>query len=234
MKLSLNARDETHPLFSVPYARRLIFTQCSSDTFNASGYYNRVINTMSALQLQGLFLVNNSTMRRPTETCFCSKQKTTVLCKNNEAKNPIKIANAVLPAAYVIVAGPAISCFPLGSLAPIFAILATSFASTYSDMKAIGIAVILIQGCGLSGLEGRMLALLSFLSFSSTFGKPNCHICVIAYRVLTAEQISWADRHIFHTRACCWSPELFNRHLLGLFFPHALDYSDFFRLWPSP
>ncbi|USP81207.1 hypothetical protein yc1106_08481 [Curvularia clavata] len=131
---------------------------------------------MSELQLQGLISINNSTMRRQTETsCSYSERKTTITRKGNVVKNRIKMAKAALPAACVVVAGPAISCLPLGPLASMLAILTTSLASTYLDRKAIGIAVVLVQGCGLRGFEGRVLALLSFLSFSSTFeklGKP--------------------------------------------------------------
>lgn len=140
---------------------------------------------MSAFEFEGLLSIGNPTIERPNPKNFdWEEPRTTIVSKEETTRNPLKaFAKAALPTVYVVLAGPVVSCLPFGSLAPTLSILVTSFASTYSDRKALGIAIVLVQGCGLCGFEGRMIALLSFLSFSSTFGKPSC--IVISCRALT-------------------------------------------------
>lgn len=67
--------------------------------------------------------------------------------------------------------GPAASLLPLGHFTPFASLLATSLASVHFGHTGLGALCSFLHGGGLSGLQGRIVALLSFLSLTATLGK---------------------------------------------------------------
>jgi hypothetical protein len=86
-------------------------------------------------------------------------------------RNPMKVARLLTVYGDVILAGPLTSLLPLGSLTPIVAIFATSFASFSLRQAVLGGICAFLRAGGFNGLQGQILSLLSFMSFSAVFGK---------------------------------------------------------------
>lgn len=105
----------------------------------------------------------------------------TRILKQRRIKNPVNAVQIAAPAARVALTGSIVSLLPLGSYTAMFSILAMSIVSRRLQSQAVGCVVAFLHAGGLSGLEGQVLALLSFISFSAVLGKskrlhntPNC------------------------------------------------------------
>lgn len=81
------------------------------------------------------------------------------------------LKNYGVPVAGVALAGPMATMLPLGPLYPYAALLATSLASFQLRQNAIGGLSSVLHAGGLTGLQGQVLSLLSFMSLSASFGE---------------------------------------------------------------
>ncbi|KAL6162622.1 hypothetical protein ACJQWK_11544 [Exserohilum turcicum] len=91
----------------------------------------------------------------------------TRILKQRRIKNPVNAVQIAAPAARVALTGSIVSLLPLGSYTAMFSILAMSIVSRRLQSQAVGCVVAFLHAGGLSGLEGQVLALLSFISFSA-------------------------------------------------------------------
>lgn len=182
--------DETSAILYSSHSPVLILAQQNRNPFHGPGDCNYVtvlvIFQRQHSNAKDRLSATNVTMQRLVKSRFGSERKTKAASKKSIFMKPIKATKAALPAAYIIVAGPLVSFFPLGSFAPVLSILVTSFASSYLEEKFVGVAVVFVHAGGFRNFEGRVLALLSFLSFSSVFGKLSC-ISIISCCILTGE-----------------------------------------------